>query len=564
MIKGSTLIYNNLVKNKVQDVFLYSGGAIMPLIDEFYFSSRKINYFIMNHEQGLSHAATAYGKYTGKPGISIVTSGPGVTNSISGLLDATNDSAPFILISGQVNQNVIGTNAFQECPATEITRPITKWSYQISSIDEINDVFNEAFFISQNKKKGAVHIDIPKNILTSNFGNQKRTFSSNCFHQKKDKNQILINLINHAKKPVIICGQGSLHCSKEIKELAENANIPITTTIHAMGVYNEYRPLSLKFLGMHGSCYANLAVQNSDLIINLGSRLDDRIIGNPKNFAPYAQIINVNVCKDEFNKTIITKYNLNEDCKVFLEKILFRIEKKNRIDWIRQINIWKSKYPFYFFSEDQNKLKAQYVLQILNKKKQNSIVVADVGNHQMYACQFLQFENPKLFFSSGSAGCMGTSIPYSIGIQIANPEKKIICIVGDGGFNMSAMELSTVKKYKLPIKILLINNQSLDMVRSWEDIFFEKRQVATSLTETNPCYKNLTKSFNIKYLYCDCPKKVENVLETFMNYEKSILLECRVQKDLCLPLVSPGKSLNDIIYTKEDLLNIRNNNDIPS
>lgn len=556
MIKGSTLIYNNLLKNQVKNVFLYSGGAIMPLIDEFYFS-RRINYFIMNHEQGLSHAATAYGKYTGKPGISIVTSGPGVTNSISGLLDATNDSAPFILITGQVNQNVIGTNAFQECPAVEITKPVTKWSYQMSSIDEIDEVFDKAFFISQHKKKGAVHIDIPKNILTTTTTIQKRTYHSDYS-----------KIINNSEKPVIICGQGSLHCADEIEKLVETSNIPVTTTIHAIGVYNEYRPLSLKFLGMHGSCYANIAVQNSDLIINLGSRLDDRIIGDPSNFAPNAKIINVNICENEFNKTVATKYNINKDCKVFLENILPKIEKNNRIGWIRQINIWKSQYPFYFLLEEKLKLKlkAQFVLQMLNKIKGNSIVVSDVGNHQMYACQFLNFKNPKHFFSSGSAGCMGTSIPYAIGIQISEPNNKIICLVGDGGFNMSAMELSTIKKYELPIKILLINNESLDMVRSWEDIFFDERQVATSLKETNPSYKYLTKSFNIKYMYCENPKKIESVLKTFMNYDKSVLLECRVEKDVCLPLVSPGKSLENFIYTKEDLLNFDrdNNNDIPS
>lgn len=563
MIKGSQIIYNNLIKNKVKDVFLYSGGAIMPLIDEFYFPrENKINYFIMNHEQGLSHAATAYGKYTGKPGISIVTSGPGVTNSISGLLDATNDSTPFILISGQVNQNAIGTNAFQECPAVEITRPITKWSYQISSIEEIDNVFDEAFYISQNKKKGGVHLDIPKNILTSflikknnDFNQQKR-----CFHSKK-----MSNLINTSKKPVIICGQGSLHCSKEIKQLVETSNIPITTTIHALGVYNEFKPLSLKFLGMHGSGYANLAVQNADLIINLGSRLDDRIIGNSENFAPNADIINVNLCKKEFNKTVFSKYNIEEDCKFFLKKILPEIEINNRTKWNRKINIWKIQYPFYF--TPGKKLKAQQVLQKLNyflKNLENFIITSDVGNHQMYICQFIQFKKPKHFFSSGSLGCMGTSLPYSIGIQIANREKKIICIAGDGGFNMSAMELSTIKKYNLPIKILLINNNSLDMVRSWEDIFFEGRKVATCLKDTNPSYENLAKSFDIKYLHCNVSHELDKNLDIFLNYKKSILLECNVEKDLCLPLVAPGQSLDQIIYRKEDLLNLNNTNNIPS
>lgn len=552
MIQGSQIIYNNLLKNKVKDVFLYSGGAIMPLINEFY-DSKKINYYMMNHEQGLSHAATSYGKITKKPGISIVTSGPGVTNSISGLLDATNDSTPFILISGQVNQSSIGTNAFQECEATEITKSVTKWSYQINSIEELDEVLDKAFFISQYKKKGSVHIDIPKNILTSSIQNQKRTYCS--------------NLINNSKKPVIICGKGSLHCSKEIKYLVEKSNIPITTTIHALGVYNEWKPLSLKFLGMHGSYYANLAVQNADLIVNLGSRLDDRIIGDPNNFAPNATIINVNVSKEEFNKTVKTKLNFEIDCKKFLKIINRNIIDKKRNEWRRQIDIWKCVYPFYF-SIDSNNLKAQYVLKQLNKliqtKKSNIIITSDVGNHQMYICQFINFKKPNTFFSSGSLGCMGTSLPYSIGIQIANPKKKVICIVGDGGFNMTAMELSTIKKYNLPIKILLINNESLDMVRSWEDIFFEGRKVATCLKKSNPNYKFITESFDIKYLYCNSYKTLSENLDIFMNYNKSILLECNVEKDLCLPLVSPGKSLDQMIYKKENIGFLKNNHNIPS
>lgn len=549
-MKGSKIIYNNFIKNNVKNVFLYSGGAIMPLIDEFY-KSKKINYYIMNHEQGLSHAATAYGKYSGKPGISIVTSGPGVTNSISGLIDANNDSSPFILISGQVNQNMIGSNAFQECPAIEITKSITKWSYQINNIEEIDEVLNKAFYISQHKKKGSVHIDIPKNILTKDlFFNQKRSYS---------------NLINNSKKPVIICGQGSLHCKKEIKQLVETSNIPITTTIHALGIYNENNFLALKFLGMHGSCYANLAVQNSDLIINLGSRLDDRIIGNSNNFAPKSKILNINISKNEFDKTVKSHYNINMDCKIFLNKILKNIKKKNRKIWLQQINKWKQQYPFYY--EASNKLKSQHVLYHLNnilQKKNNFIITSDVGNHQMYIAQFINFKKPKTFFSSGSLGCMGTSLPYAIGLQIANKKKQIICICGDGGFNMSAMELSTLKKYNLPIKILLLNNYSLDMVRSWEDIFFNNRQVATCLKDSNSNYKYLCKSFNIKFLYCDNNLEIKETLNKFLNYNDSILLECHVEKDLCLPLVSPGSSLDNFIYKKKDLININNNNNIPS
>lgn len=554
MLNGSRIVYNNLLHHNVKNVFLYSGGAIMPLIDQFY-NSKKIKYFMMNHEQGLSHAATAYGKFTGNPGISIVTSGPGVTNSISGLLDATNDSAPFILISGQVSQEAIGTNAFQECPAIEITKPITKWSYQICDVEEIDDVLKKAFFLCQDKKKGAVHIDIPKNILTTTF--QKRNYVSSTYN----------NLINHSKRPVIICGQGALHCSSQIKQLVETSNIPITTTIHALGVYNEWKALSLKFLGMHGSCYANLAVQNSDLIINLGSRLDDRIIGNTKDFAKKAIIINVNIEKSEFNKTVKTIHNLEMDCEDFLNQIINRIEKKKRNKWLRQINIWKCRYPFYFISET-NKLKAQYVLKCLNlqlKMSNDFIITSDVGNHQMYICQFVQFKKPKQFFSSGSLGCMGTSLPYSIGIQIANSKNNVICIAGDGSFNMTSAELSTIKKYNLPIKILLLNNNSLDMVRSWEDIFFDGRKTATSLKDSNPNYKNLCEAYGIKYLYCDKINLLNDSINQFLNFDNknAIFLECVVEKDLCLPLVSPGKSLDNFIYKKEDL-NIISRNNIPS
>ena len=443
-IKGAQILYNKLVGHDVKDVFIYTGGAIMSVIDTLYNQKQKskINYYINTHEQSGGHAATGYAKSSGKPGICIMTSGPGLTNSVTALTDATNDSTPFILFTGNVPLNAIGTNAFQECPATEITKSITKWSYLVSDVNDISDVVDEAFRVATTGKPGAVHIDLPKCVLNSyaNYNYYNKKYFNNIILKPKKifKNEVdhITKLLNKSKKPVILVGQGCNNYSDKLRLIAKKANVPVTTTIHAMGVFDEADDLSLEFLGMHGNVAANYAIQNADLIIALGTRFDDRITGNIEEYAPEAfkafnenrgGIVHVNVNDKEINTIIKSHYNYHSDCGEFLS-LLFP-KYKERKEWFKQINYWKSEFSFKY--DKINKLKTQEVLSCINNKllnMNNYIVTTGVGNHQMMSCQFIKWRYPKSFISSGSLGVMGTGLPYAIGCQIANPNKLIIDI----------------------------------------------------------------------------------------------------------------------------------------
>ena len=565
-ITGGEIIYNGLIKNKVKDVFMYSGGAIMPLVDAFY--NGPINYYVNNHEQNCGHAATGYAKSTDKTGVFVVTSGPGITNSVTPLLDATNDSTPLVAFSGNVSLQSIGTNAFQEAPATEITKPVTKWSYCVKNIDELSDVVDEAFRVANDKKKGSVHIDLPKCIISDSIVMQqnKKLNSNNCSKDNFNKDEYLVdinyleetaNLINSSKKPLLYVGKGCLNASSNLLKFVEKSNIPITTTLHAMGVIDEAHPLSLKMCGMHGSAYSNFAIQESDCIIALGSRFDDRTTGNLEYYAPNAiknGIIHVNIEPSEINKIVQSRYNYPIDCDEFLRLILPFIESKPRNNWIDKINNLKKKYPHKYIISKNNKIKTQQVLDKLNPyiRDQDAICTTGVGNHQMMSCQFIDWKFPKQIISSGSLGVMGVALPYAIGAQIANKDKTVVAIDGDSSFMMTFGDLKTVKEHNLPIKIFICNNSSQDMVRVWENLFFKDRITATK-NEINPNFKELANSFGITSIYCDSLYGLESTISFAMDYNGPILCEIKTEPDYCFPLVAPGKALDDMILLDDSI-----------
>lgn len=571
-LTGGQVIYSKLLDHDVKDVFLYTGGAVMPLIDAFY--KGKINYYINTHEQSGGHAATAYAKSTGKPGISIVTSGPGLTNSVTALTDATNDSTPFILFSGNVPLSAVGTNAFQECPSTDITRPITKWSYCVKDVHELPFVVDEAFKVSQNGKPGSVHIDLPKCITAGKYSDSSKIFNyetNTTVHKSMDDINIsnLEKLINNSQRPVILVGQGCNSCSDKLRDFAIKGNIPVTTTIHAMGVFDEVHNLSLDFLGMHGSVSANYAIQNSDLIIALGTRFDDRITGVVEKYAPeafraYKQgkggIIHVNKNINEIKSVVNSHFNFNVDCGDFLNSV--KPKHKLRESWFEKINKWKNDNPFRY-SKDKNNMSTQEVISGINDfllNKTNYIVTTGVGNHQMMSAQFIKWRHPRSFISSGSLGVMGVGLPYAIGCQIAHPDKLVIDIDGDGSFNHTLAELKTVQNYNLPIKIAIMNDTNFSMVRAWEELFFEKQYTATHLNK-NPEYDKLAESFGVKGIRCSNRDDLKSTIEYFLNYDKSILCDFRVIPNLCLPLVSPGSALDDMILFGDKDFKI--NTDLP-
>ena len=553
--KCGELFYQKLLDNKVKNVWMYSGGAIMPIIDAFH-NKKEINYFVNVHEQNAGHAATGYAKSSNETGVVIVTSGPGLTNLVTPILDAQNDSTPLVVFSGQVPLKSMGTLAFQECPATEITKSITKWSYCVKQVEELPDVIDAAFQIANNGKKGAVHIDLPKCVTSSIYKNNNFTKLS---YKRQEKSIIIqedlekcIQIIQKSQKPVLFVGKGCTNSFEELRKFAIKANIPVTTTLHGMGIFDETHPLSLKMVGMHGSVYANYAIQKSDCIIALGCRFDDRTIGKPEYYAPEAKIIHVNIEKNEFNKTIQSDIHIQSDCKAFLTSILPKVNYQERKDWFKYICKIKTQHPFEYVQLEE-KIKTQSVLIELNKQtiqSDNVIFSTGVGNHMMMACQFIDWKRPKQIISSGSLGVMGCSTGYAIGAKIANPNATVISIDGDGSFNMTSSELKTCIEYNIPIKIALMNDNSLQMVKVWEELFF-KGQITATDNCANPDYVQLAKAYGFHALKCDNYYNLPFVTREFLNHKGPVLCEFVVEKDICLPLVAPDKALDDMILFED-------------
>jgi acetolactate synthase I/II/III large subunit len=618
-ITGGQLIFNKLVQNNINKVFCYSGGAVMSLIDAFY-NQNKINYYIAPHEQLLTFQAIGYAKSSNNLGVVIVTSGPGFTNTLTGILDAQNDSTPLLVLSGNVPLSAKNTRAFQEAPAVELSKPITKWSYGIEDTNEISDVIDRAIYTAMSGKKGSVHIDLPKCILSSKIDTRykeadypltnypltleklnnikynkcypqtlkkiygkKSYISSNNFKENSIEDDIekkynkIIKLIKECKRPIIYAGQGVNNSYKLLREFAKKSNIPVTTTIHAMGSFDERDNLSLEFLGMHGSVTANYSIQNADLILALGSRFDDRTTGNLKKYAPKAfeagkknkgGIVHINIDSDEFNKIVKSHINIETDCSKFFQKIIPMLDDNyNRKDWINLINTWKKIHPWTYKKKENNV--TQDVIVELNKQlhkldNKEFLITADVGNNMMISAQHIQYNKPKQFIASGSLGAMGSSIPYGIGASLANPEKLIVSVVGDGGAEMSITDLKTINRYNLKnIKILIVNNNKLDMVNAWESLFYNNNFVATNNADAPPFHK-IAENYNIKSFYCDNKEDLYYKMHMFLNYEGSSLFHVLVDTSFCLPLVAPGSALNDMIITENDIKNINKNSQAPN
>ena len=574
LIKTSRVIYNKLKHNNVSDVFMYSGGSIMPLIDEFYNNS--INYYVNTHEQNCGHAATGYAKSTGRVGVSIVTSGPGLTNSVTPLLDATNDSTPLVLLSGNVAIKNMGTNAFQEAPSVDITKPVTKWSYCITDPSEAGDVIDEAFRVATTGKPGSVHIDLPKCILTSEqliTGHlmYDRILPYKSLPDTTDDVYIstslndMAQIINMAIKPVLYVGQGCKSAYKSLRELAITNNIPVTTTLHGMGIFDETHELSLQMCGMHGSAVANYALQEADCIIAVGSRFDDRTTGELNKYAPMCKnFIHLNIEENEINTVIGTRNYIIGDCKESVPLLVNELNNSNtlnigthsymafndRKEWLNKINTWKQQHPFKYDILTNGKIKTQDVLYEINNQikgdEDKYIMTSGVGNHQMMAAQFINWTLPNRFHSSGSLGVMGVGLPYAIGCQIGNMDKRVIDIDGDGSFLMTLSDMKTIVEYDIPVKILILNNNSQDMVRVWETLFFDNRITATQ-NKKNPKFSKVAEAFGIKGMVCNSRDDLAMKIYEFLEYDGPVLLECKVEKDYCLPLVKPGAGLDEMI-----------------
>lgn len=546
----------------------------MPLIDTLY--KTDINYYVNSHEQNCGHSLTGFSKSLinhNKKGIVMTTSGPGFTNLITPMLDMTNDSTPGVFITGQVPLSAVGTNAFQEAPAVELSKNVTKFSYQVKSILDLEYYIDKAFEIAYSGKMGSVHLDIPKCVSSSTidvgiykvmkkeipYKNIKLKYIDSVFNLiHKNKFDNAIKTINNSERPIIYLGQGCIDSYKELREFAIKANIPVVSTIHGCGVFDEGHELSVQWCGMHGNATANYSLQDADCIIALGSRFDDRTTGLVKKYAPKCfkaykdgkgGIIHVNLEKSEINKVVKSHFNFNMECKKWLNKTIPYVKFNERKNWFNKINNLKTQHNF-IYNEVPNKLYMENVLNKLYEKtkhlKDNVVFTTGVGNHQMQTYQYIKSHYPKKILSSGSLGVMGAGLPYGIGAKIANPDKMVFVIDGDSSFNMTLTDLKTIKENNIPIKIAVMNNDAQMMVTIWEKLFFEERYTAT-LNERNPDFTMLAESYGIKSLMCDKIEDLDETINKFIECKEAILCEFKIEKGICLPLVGPGKALDDMI-----------------
>lgn len=573
-LSGGEVIYNMLAEHGVEYVFGYSGGAVLPLIDAFH--GKPIKFISSSHEQCSGHSATAYAKSTGKFGVAVVTSGPGVTNLVTPLQDALTDGVPLIVFSGQVPTSAMGTDAFQECPATEITRPCTKWSYVCLDFNQLPWAVNEAFRIASSGRPGPCHIDLPKDIVSMKGKVSEAIFKRTALTPADappiiDMHSIrqAADLINKSKRPILYVGQGCSHCPELVRKVAAKANIPVTTTVHGMGIFDERDPLSLHMLGMHGSAYANFAIQNADCIIAIGSRFDDRTTGVMNKYAPKAKaaeaegtggIIHINIDRTSFGKVVRPTVQVWADAEHALEALEPLIkdpESTARGDWTKQCQEWKKQHAFGYVKAPGGKIKVQQVIESINSflhgkgwvDDRDVFVCTGVGNHQMMSAQFFRWTRPRSMITSGSLGVMGAGLPFAIGTQVANPDALTILVDGDGSFGMTNMDLQTVKRYNLPLKMAIMNDARQQMVWVWQRLFYEGRYI--SVDNVNPDFVQLAKAYGIEAISCETEADLPQVIEKWLTYPGPMLVDFKVVPDICLPMVAPGKALDEMILLKD-------------
>jgi acetolactate synthase-1/2/3 large subunit len=551
-LSGTEIVVECLKKEKVEVVFGIPGGAIMPLYDTIY-KKQYFRHILTKHEQGAAHAADGYARATGKVGVCFATSGPGATNLVTGLANAYLDSIPVVAFTGQVISPLIGTDAFQEVDITGITLPITKNNYLVMDVKNLASTIKEAFYLARTGRPGPVLIDLPKDVQNAktefNYPEKSR-YSGYHPTLKGNLNQIkkAAKAIQESKKPVIYAGGGIIasNAAKELKNFVDKTNIPVTTTLTGLGSFPENNPLSLGMLGMHGLASANIAINESDLIVALGTRFDDRVTGNIKRFCPKAKYIHVDIDPAEISKNIKINIPIVGDVKYVLSKMNELIEPKKEIEWLTEIAEIKQNNQLKY--KRDNILRPQYIIEKLNEiTGGEAIIVTDVGQHQMWAAQYYQYLHPRSFITSGGLGTMGFGLPASIGAQIGCPKKKVICISGDGGFQMNSQELVTAVNNNLPIVTIIMNNGYLGMVRQWQELFFQKRYSSTNL-EGSPDFSKLVEVYGGKGIRVTSKDAFDSALKIALSSKQFMLLDCLIPpEENVFPMVSPGEAINKML-----------------
>jgi acetolactate synthase-1/2/3 large subunit len=556
---GADLLIDLLINEGVETLFGYPGGAVLPIYDAIYRARGSIKHVLFRHEQGSIHAAEGYSRITGKPGVVIATSGPGATNLVTGITDAMMDSLPLVIFTGQVARGVIGTDAFQEADVMAITTPITKHNYQVQDISDLPRIVKEAFHIASTGRPGPVLIDIPKDIsagelsqipeeVSVHLPGYQPTTKPNPLQIKK-----LAEAITKSMKPVLLAGAGILHgkASKELTAFAEKHKIPVVTTLLGLGTFPANNPLSLGMGGMHGTYTANMAIYESDLLINIGARFDDRLTGNLKHFAPNAKVAHIDIDPAEIGKNVPTNIPIVSDSKEALVELMNQTaESPDTKGWLETLNKYKEEFPLWY-KHNPNGMSPQWLIEAIHKVTNgDAIVTTDVGQHQMWAAQYYNFEKPHRWVTSGGLGTMGFGFPAAIGAQMASPGSAVVAIVGDAGFQMTLQELSVIYEQNLPVKIIIVNNGALGMVRQWQELLHGNR-ISESILNTQPDFVKLAEAYHIRGLKIESQEELITKLPEVFAYDGPVLMDCRVlQQEKVFPMIAPGKGIHEMIGVK--------------
>ena len=571
LISGAELVFKALEDQNVEHVFGYPGGAILPIYDELK-NHKKIKHILARHEQGAGHAAEGYARSSGKPGVAFVTSGPGATNNVTALTDAYMDSIPIICISGQVPTHLIGTDAFQECDTTGITRPCTKHNWLVKDVNNLSKILHRAFEVATTGRPGPVLVDIPKDIQFKkgkyvNFKNNKKfkRVNHNLFSQKDI--DALIDLLKKSSKPIFYTGGGVVNsgpeASKLVRELVSITGFPITSTLQGLGCYPGEDNQFLGMLGMHGTYEANNAMHDCDLLINIGARFDDRITGKVDEFSPRSKKIHIDIDPSSINKNVKVDLAVVGDVKQVLKSLIKTFKKKNpdfeksnkqKISkWWSQIQKWRTKNSLNFINSTKV-IKPQHAVQRLYEltKHKDTFITTEVGQHQMWAAQHYKFNKPNRWMTSGGLGTMGYGLPAAVGVQVANPDKLVIDIAGEASVLMTMQEISTAVQYKLPIKIFILNNEYMGMVRQWQELLHEKNY-AESYTAALPNFVKLAEAYGCVGIQAKTPDELEEKIKEMINIKQPVIFDCVVDKhENCFPMIPSGKPHNQMLLGPKD------------
>ncbi len=558
-VKGSEALLLSLIAEGADIIFGYPGGQVIPVYDSLYDYSSKIRHILTRHEQGAVHAAQGFARATGQVGVCLATSGPGATNFITGIADAMLDSTPIVCITGQVPASMLGTDAFQEADMVSMTTPITKWNFQVTSASEIPGAIAKAFYIARSGRPGPVVIDITKNAQVEEFDFSYEPCTSlrsylptpTIEHSAIDS---AIEMINSASKPLLIIGQGIKlsNAEKELISFAEKGNLPIATTLMGISAVPNHHPLFIGNLGMHGNVAANRMTQDSDLIIAIGMRFSDRITGDVNSYAPNAKIIHIDIDLSELGKNLRVDLPIKADAKGALELLIKGVKHIDRADWFAFATemdaIEKSEVTDNCSDPNGEYISmAQVIQQLAVAEESNAIIVTDVGQNQMFSALYSRFNHTRSFITSGGLGTMGYGLPAAIGAKVGVPEREVVAIMGDGGFQMNIQELGTIMQENLALKMIVLNNSFLGMVRQWQELFFDARYSFTNLA--NPDFVAISKAYNIPAKRVTSPAELNQALEELVNAEGSYLLEiCVMSKENIFPMVPAGASLSKLIY----------------